>query len=257
MNNKILLVIVVLLSVCTRSYSLDSLQIDKSNYLNTLSNALKKIGENMPYSAIDIMESLKETSKLDNSGYNVLMLAYNSANKDNEVISLYKEWESNKSLVNEATLREKMSMYSNVSLALSHIGRYEESILMTEKYIDGLKELDEKNTLVYAYALMSETYQNFGDSEKAFRFLNDAINLKLELFNATIIDVLNEKIRDTELSEMFVSAANLFRKKGDLKEMERYLALSCACGNNGAIELMNKLGLKYKKTLKSLKKDLR
>ena len=116
--NRFLLVIFIFLSVCTRSYSLDSLQIDKSNYLNTLSNALKKIGENMPYSAIDIMESLKETSKLDNSGYNVLMLAYNSANKDNEVISLYKEWESNKSLVNEATLREKMSMYSNVSLAL-------------------------------------------------------------------------------------------------------------------------------------------
>jgi len=254
--NRILLIIVILLSVCTRSYSSDSLQI-KRNYINTIGKALDKLGENMPYSAIDILETLKDTSKLDNNGYNILMLAYNFAKKDDEAISLYKEWESNEALVKEATLREKISMYSGVAQPLTKVGRYEEAILMIEKYIDGLKRLDDNMGLVLAYAVMSETYDKFGDVDKAVKFLNYAIRLKMDLLNATNIDILNEKIHDENLADLYVTASNYARKKGNLDEMDQYLALSCACGNKSAIELMNKLGLKYKKTLKSLKKGFK
>ena len=254
--NRIILVIVILLSVCTRSYSLDSLQV-RRNYTNAIDKALKKIGEDMPYSAIDIMESLKDTSKLDNSGYNVLILAYNVVKKDNEAISLYKEWENNEALVKEATIREKMSMYSGVSIALSHVERFEESILMMEKYIDAIKEIGDKKGLVLAYAIMSETYENFGDANKALKYLNDAIRLKMDILDISITDILNERIYNEELANLFLSAARCIGRLKNYQEMQRYLTLSCVCGNENVIDLMKSYGLNYKKGLRSLKKEFK
>jgi tetratricopeptide (TPR) repeat protein len=211
----------------------------------------------MHYSAIEIMEALKDTSELDSHGYSVLMLAYNYANKDNEAIQLYKEWENKQSLVNEASINEKTTMYSGASMALSHIERFEESILMMEKYIDAVKEIDDKNGLVDAYAIMSDLYERFGEARKALKYINDAISLKMYIFDISFTDILNEKICNKDLADFFQSAARLNIKMNYDKDFQRYLTLSCACGNEKAMDILSSYGVNYKRELKSLKKELK
>lgn len=211
----------------------------------------------MYYSAIDIMEALKDTSEMDSHGYGVLMLAYNCAKKDNEAIQLFKEWENKKTLVKEATINEKTTMYSGASMAFSHIERFEESILMMEKYIDAVKEIDDKNRLVSAYAIMGDLYERLGEARKALMYINDAISLKMDIFDISFTDILNEKIYNTDLADLFQAAARLNGRMNYYKDFQRYLTLSCACGNENAIDMLSTYGFSYKRELKSLKKEFK